>query len=108
VLWRFSVFATAEVATREANTNMAMMVFIGVSPDSVAAHIVSDVRSHLGDANARGKSATRTPSAIAEGAARNKAPGQPRVFDSHSRKRRMPLSWDFGMADAGCYPFCAR
>jgi len=33
VVWPFSVFATAEVATREANTDMAMVVFIEVSPD---------------------------------------------------------------------------
>jgi hypothetical protein len=29
----FSVFATAEVATREARANMAMTVFTEVSPD---------------------------------------------------------------------------
>jgi len=29
----FSVFATAEVATREANINMVMMVFMEISPD---------------------------------------------------------------------------
>jgi hypothetical protein len=33
VVSAFSVFATAEVATKEANTNMAMMVFMEVSPD---------------------------------------------------------------------------
>jgi len=33
VVWPFSVFAIAEVATREANTDMAMMVFMEVSPD---------------------------------------------------------------------------
>jgi hypothetical protein len=33
VVWPFSVFATAEVATREVNANMAMMVFMEVSPD---------------------------------------------------------------------------
>jgi len=31
VVWPFSVFATAEVATREANANIAMMVFMEVS-----------------------------------------------------------------------------
>jgi Mg2+/Co2+ transporter CorB len=40
----FSVFATAEVATKEANITMVMMVFMEVSPDCVAAHTVSDVR----------------------------------------------------------------
>jgi hypothetical protein len=29
-------------------------------------------------------------------------------FDLHNSKRRMLLSWDFGMADGGCDPFYAR
>jgi hypothetical protein len=40
----------------------------------VAAHIASDVRSHLGDINARGKSAAGIASMIAKGAERNKNP----------------------------------
>jgi hypothetical protein len=80
VVWPFSVFATAEVATREANANIAMMVFMEVSPDRVVTHIVSDVRSHLGGANARGKSATRIASTIAEGAERNKSQWSANIF----------------------------
>jgi hypothetical protein len=109
VVLPFSVFATAEVATREANTDMAMMVFMEVSPDWVAPHTVSDVRSHLAGVNARGKSSTRIASTMAEGAARyKKAHVNKESFELHSSKRRMLLSWDFGMADAGCDPFYAR
>jgi len=109
VVLPFSVFATAEVAMREANTNVAMIVFMEISPDWVAAHTVSDVPSHLGRANARGKSATRIVSTIAERARGIKKPlVSQEFFDVHSSKRRMLLSWDFGMADGGCDPFYAR
>jgi hypothetical protein len=33
VVWPFSVFAAAGIATKEANANIAMMVFMEVSPD---------------------------------------------------------------------------
>jgi hypothetical protein len=33
VIWPFWVFAIAEVATREANANIAIVVFMEVSPD---------------------------------------------------------------------------
>src|SRR5215475_4411080 len=44
-----------------------------------------------------------SPSTIAEGArAQQKRPLSQEIFDLHSSKRRMLLSWDLGIADAGC------
>jgi hypothetical protein len=63
-------------------------------------HIVFDVRSHLGGANAGGKSAKR----IGGTSCAEQQPVVSQYFlDLHSSKSRMLLSWDFGMAGTSSY-----
>jgi hypothetical protein len=66
----------------------------------VAAHIASDVRSHLGDTNARGKSPAGIASMIAKRAERNKTLVSRAFLPYAAASGGLLSSWDFGMAEA--------